>query len=152
MKRYRRALIPLAVFFILCPLGLLASGTAWGEWGAEELEGLLGYVPQGLSKLADVNPLAFLPDYSVARKVEIENGGVVVERDGYEVVEMPLPALVTVSNELGQLRYPLHAATGGCSEEAGYHLEGDRPGSRISPDEASATARPLHPPEGDGEV
>jgi electron transfer flavoprotein beta subunit len=34
---------------------------------------------------------------------------VVVERlipDGYEVVEASLPALVTVSNELGQPRYP----------------------------------------------
>ena len=29
-----------------------------------------------------------------------------VTPDGYEVVEAPLPALVTVSNELGQPRYP----------------------------------------------
>jgi electron transfer flavoprotein beta subunit len=41
--------------------------------------------------------------------VEIKDGKVVVERlipDGYQVVEAPLPALVTVSNELGQPRYP----------------------------------------------
>jgi electron transfer flavoprotein beta subunit len=29
-----------------------------------------------------------------------------ITSDGYEVVEAPLPALVTVSNELGQPRYP----------------------------------------------
>ena len=37
------------------------------------------------------------------------DGKAVVERivpDGYQVVEAPLPALVTVSNELGQPRYP----------------------------------------------
>ena len=58
---------------------------------------------------AGIAEILGLPYVSVARKVEIENGGIVVERvipDGYEVVEMPLPALVTVSNELGQLRYP----------------------------------------------
>jgi electron transfer flavoprotein alpha/beta subunit len=27
--------------------------------------------------------------------------------DGYEVVEAPLPALVTISNELGLPRYPI---------------------------------------------
>ena len=37
------------------------------------------------------------------------DGGLIVERaltDGYEVVEAPLPALITVSNELGEPRYP----------------------------------------------
>ncbi|GIM28095.1 cobalt transporter CbiM [Clostridium polyendosporum] len=38
----------IATMIILCPLGLLASGTAWGEWSVEELKGLIGYVPQGM--------------------------------------------------------------------------------------------------------
>lgn len=35
----------------LVPLGLLAPGTAWGEWGRKELKGLgLTYIPSGLDK------------------------------------------------------------------------------------------------------
>ena len=44
-----------------------------------------------------------------ARKWNYKDDKVVVERlipDGYEIVEASLPALVTVSNELGQPRYP----------------------------------------------
>jgi electron transfer flavoprotein beta subunit len=50
-----------------------------------------------------------LPAITIARKVEVADGKVRVERvlvDGTEVVEAPLPALVTVSNELGEARYP----------------------------------------------
>ncbi len=45
---------------------------------------------------------------TVARKVEAMDGKVRVERvtaDGYETIETPLPALITVSNELGEPRY-----------------------------------------------
>jgi len=50
-----------------------------------------------------------LPSVTVAKKVEAADGKVKVERvtaDGYEVVEVTLPALITVSNELGAARYP----------------------------------------------
>jgi electron transfer flavoprotein beta subunit len=46
---------------------------------------------------------------TLGKKVEVKDDKAVVERlipDGYELVEAPLPALVTVSNELGQPRYP----------------------------------------------
>ncbi len=49
------------------------------------------------------------PVVTLARRVDIEGGTVRVERvlpDGYEVVEAALPAVVTVSNELGNPRYP----------------------------------------------
>ncbi len=48
-----------------------------------------------------------VPAITVAKRVEVINGTVRVERllsDGGEVVEAPLPALVTVSHELGELR------------------------------------------------
>ena len=64
MRRYKKVWIPLVILVVLSPLGLLASGTAWGEWGTDEIKGLLGYIPQGLSRLADINHIAFLPDYS----------------------------------------------------------------------------------------
>lgn len=48
-----------------------------------------------------------IPAVTIARKVEVDNGKLRVERvvsNGHQVVETPLPALVTVSHELGQLR------------------------------------------------
>ncbi|MDO8691979.1 MAG: cobalt transporter CbiM [Dehalococcoidia bacterium] len=41
-----------AALVILSPLGLLAPGTAWGEWGTDQLEGVgLTFIPQGLEQL-----------------------------------------------------------------------------------------------------
>lgn len=48
------------------------------------------------------------PCVTVAKKVEIINGKARVDRvlaDGYETIEVILPALITVSNELGEPRY-----------------------------------------------
>jgi electron transfer flavoprotein beta subunit len=45
----------------------------------------------------------------LGQKVAVHNGKVEVEQlvtDGYVLTEAPLPALVTISNELGQPRYP----------------------------------------------
>jgi electron transfer flavoprotein beta subunit len=49
-----------------------------------------------------------IPSVTVAKKIEVTDGKAKVERmlpDGYEVVEVSLPALITVSNELGEPRY-----------------------------------------------
>jgi len=57
----------LAVAVLATPLGLLASGTAWGEWGIDELQNMgLGFIPQGLQKLVGWWP-APLPDYGFPR-------------------------------------------------------------------------------------
>ena len=57
----------LAVLALATPIGLLASGTAWGEWGADELKGLgLDFIPQGIEKLTGWWP-APLPDYGFPR-------------------------------------------------------------------------------------
>jgi len=50
-----------------------------------------------------------LPSVTLARKIDVTDGKARVERmtdDGYEVVEVSLPALITVSNEVGEPRYP----------------------------------------------
>ncbi len=50
-----------------------------------------------------------IPCITLARNVEVADEGLIVHRsltDGYEVVEAPLPAVVTVTNELGEPRYP----------------------------------------------
>lgn len=51
------------------PLGLLASGTAWGEWGMDEIAGLAGYTPAGMASGFSFN--ALLPDYSVSGLPEV---------------------------------------------------------------------------------
>lgn len=58
---------------------------------------------------AGIAEMLGLPSVTLARKIEVADGKARVERvtvDGYEVIEVPLPALVTVSNELGEARYP----------------------------------------------
>ncbi len=50
-----------------------------------------------------------VPVVTFAKSVTVNGGGVTVERvlpDSVETVEAPLPAVVTVSNELGEPRYP----------------------------------------------
>lgn len=60
-------------------------------------------VPLVLAELLD------LPCITLAQKVEVADGKVTVEQvvaDGYLIAEASLPALVTVTNELGEPRYP----------------------------------------------
>ena len=48
-----------------------------------------------------------IPSVTSARNVEVVNGKVKVEQiqpDGYQVIEVPMPALITVSSKLGDLR------------------------------------------------
>jgi len=50
-----------------------------------------------------------IPVVTLARRVEVIDSKLRVERvipDGYEIVEVPLPAVVTVSSEIGQARLP----------------------------------------------
>ena len=54
---------------VLTPLGLLAAGTAWGEWGADELQGMITQVPDKLVNGFSFNTL--MPDYSVTGLPEV---------------------------------------------------------------------------------
>jgi hypothetical protein len=60
-RRYWLILLAMA---LLTPLGLLADGTAWGEWGAEDLAGMLGFAPPGIEQ-AETWWRALFPDYAV---------------------------------------------------------------------------------------
>lgn len=59
-----------AALVILTPLGLLATGTAWGEWGTDELSMVasggkaLGYVPDGMRNGFSFE--AIMPDYVIS--------------------------------------------------------------------------------------
>lgn len=59
---YRPLFVFLALLIALVPLGLIATGTPWGEWGKEELGSLLGYVPSGMEKFEGAWK-GLLPDY-----------------------------------------------------------------------------------------
>jgi len=62
----------IAALICLCPIGLLATGTAWGEWGADEIgtvaggsgAGPLGYTPAGMAH--GMNFSALLSEYAVS--------------------------------------------------------------------------------------
>ena len=60
---------------LLSPIGLIATGTAWGEWGAEQIKNTvsngsaLGYTPAGLANGPAYN--SPLPDYSIAGLPEV---------------------------------------------------------------------------------
>ena len=74
---------------------LILTGRQAGDWDS----GQVGLI------LAE---LLGIPSISLARSIKIKNNSVIVEKSipvGYEVVEAGLPALVTVSNEVGELRY-----------------------------------------------
>jgi hypothetical protein len=70
----RRYWIGLVVLAMLTPLGSLAEGTAWGEWGTEELETMFGYIPQGIEQ-ASAWWVAAFPDYSMSFLGEGEIAG-----------------------------------------------------------------------------
>ena len=63
-KQYKAYIIGLVILIILAPLGLLAPGTAWGEWGTEEIREMIGYVPEGLERFSEFWSAA-IPDYTV---------------------------------------------------------------------------------------
>ena len=52
-----------AALVAACPLGLLATGDAWGEWGTEDLAEMVGYTPAGLGNGWEWSSL--MPDYTV---------------------------------------------------------------------------------------
>jgi cobalt/nickel transport system permease protein len=75
-KKKTKAVYALMVALIcLTPLGLLATGTAWGEWGADEIKKVisggnaLGYIPKGMKEGFDFK--AMMPDYAVSGLPEI---------------------------------------------------------------------------------
>jgi cobalt/nickel transport system permease protein len=63
--KWRAFWIGLAALIVIVPIGLLAPGTAWGEWGTEKLSNLgLAFIPQGMAKLSALWS-APLPDYDL---------------------------------------------------------------------------------------
>jgi len=62
-KRLRPLWAFLVLLVLLTPLGLIATGTSWGEWGRNELSRLIGYVPAGMERLSGWKGV--MPRYTV---------------------------------------------------------------------------------------
>jgi len=68
MKTTTKLWLGIGILILLSPLGLILperfqAGDAWGEWGADAMKELIGYIPQGLENLS-VLWSAPLPDYA----------------------------------------------------------------------------------------
>lgn len=63
--RWRRVWAGMLLAVALSPLGLLATGEAWGEWGAAETSKRVGYTPQRMAAAEEHGWKGFnlLPDY-----------------------------------------------------------------------------------------
>ena len=71
--------------------------------GRQAVDWDMGVTGSGIAELLD------WPALTIGKDVQVNNGTAVVERvlmDGFETVEASLPVVVTVSNELGEPRYP----------------------------------------------
>lgn len=69
--------------------------------GREAADSNAGQVGLGIAEILRI------PSITIVGKVELSNGKIRVRRlvsDGYEVIEAPMPALITVTSELGELR------------------------------------------------
>ncbi|MDO9339637.1 MAG: PDGLE domain-containing protein [Bacteroidales bacterium] len=93
-KLQKRILIILLLLCIITPLGILLpvffnAGDAWGEWSAQTVKDMIGYVPKGLAKYSDVWK-APLPDYTINSEDTS-----IVHQSGYYIVSGIIGATVT---------------------------------------------------------
>ena len=71
--------------------------------GVESADGYTGTLPMAVAEFLDV------PSATFARKIEVADGLARIERQtesGYDVIECPLPALITVTAGANEPRYP----------------------------------------------
>lgn len=69
MKGTKRLWWGLVILMLISPIGLILpevskSGPAWGEWSLEEIQKMVGFIPDGLKKVADLWS-APVPDYNL---------------------------------------------------------------------------------------
>ena len=93
-KLQKKILVFLLILCIITPIGIFIpaffnAGDAWGEWSAETLKEMIGYVPKGLAKYSDVWK-APLPDYTI-NSADTSN----IHQSGYYIVSGIIGATVT---------------------------------------------------------
>lgn len=61
----KKIIIAFIVLVVLTPLGLLAPGSAWGEWELSEIKEKVGFIPQGMGRFNEIIK-HILPDYGIS--------------------------------------------------------------------------------------
>lgn len=87
---------------------VLAAAVKRGEFdlvigGVESTDGYTGTLPMAIAEFLEI------PNATFARHIELKDGSIRIERQtemGYDVVECPLPAVVTVTAGANEPRYP----------------------------------------------
>jgi cobalt/nickel transport protein len=84
-KLQEKILVVLLILCLITPIGIMLpayfnAGDAWGEWSAQTVKELVGYVPEGLAKYSDIWK-APLPDYDV-KKADRS----LIHKSGYYIV------------------------------------------------------------------
>ena len=93
-KLQKKILVILLLLCLITPIGILLpayfnTGDAWGEWAAQTVKELVGYVPRGLAKYSGIWK-APLPDYNVKSADRS-----IVHKSGYYIVSGIIGATVT---------------------------------------------------------
>lgn len=93
-KLQKKILFILILLCLITPIGILLpaffnTGDAWGEWSAQTVKELVGYVPKGLEKYSDIYK-APLPDYTVNRKDRS-----LIHKSGFYIVSGLIGATIT---------------------------------------------------------
>ena len=93
-KLQKKILVILILLCLITPMGILLpaffnTGDAWGEWSAQTVKELVGYVPKDWQKYSDIWK-APLPDYTVNSEDKS-----IVHKSGYYIVSGIIGATVT---------------------------------------------------------
>jgi hypothetical protein len=69
MTTTKKLWIGIGILALLSPLGLIipalfGAGGAWGEWGTDAIEKMVGFVPEGMKRLASSGKTP-MPGYTV---------------------------------------------------------------------------------------
>ncbi|MFH2144182.1 MAG: PDGLE domain-containing protein [Bacteroidota bacterium] len=93
-KLQKKILFILMGLCIITPIGIFLpiffdAGDAWGEWSAETINDLIGYMPSGLEKYSEVWS-APISDYTMN---SVDNS--VVHQSGYYIVSGIIGATLT---------------------------------------------------------
>jgi cobalt/nickel transport protein len=93
-KFQKKILIILLILCLLTPAGIilpmfLNAGDPWGEWSAQTVKDLVGYVPKGLARYSEVWD-APLPDY----KINSDDKSI-TRQSGFYIVSGVIGAAVT---------------------------------------------------------
>jgi cobalt/nickel transport protein len=93
-KLQKKILVVLLLLCLITPVGILFpaffnAGDAWGEWSAQTVKELVGYVPKGLEKYSDIYK-APIPGYTVNTKDRS-----IMHKSGFYIVSGLLGATIT---------------------------------------------------------